>query len=106
MIYMPDAIRATIDLMDAPAHQVKIRSSYNIAGLSFNPRELAAAISAKVPDFAISYEPDSRQAIAATWPQSLDDSVAHADWGWRAEVGLEQMVQDMLKNINIAASSM
>lgn len=106
MIYMPDAIRATINLMDAPAEQVKIRSSYNIAGLSFNPRELAAAIAAQVPDFSICYQPDARQAIAATWPQSLDDKVAHADWGWRAEVGLEQMVEDMLKNITIPASPM
>jgi nucleoside-diphosphate-sugar epimerase len=103
MIYMSDAIRATIDLMNAPAQQVKIRSSYNIAGLSFSPRELAAAISAKLPEFAIRYEPDARQAIAATWPQSLDDSVAHADWGWRAQVGLAQMVQDMLENIDITA---
>lgn len=103
MIYMPDAIRATMALMDAPAQQVKIRSSYNIAGLSFNPQELAAAISAQVPGFKIRYQPDSRQAIAATWPQSLDDSVAHADWGWRAEVGLSDMVQDMLKNINIGS---
>lgn len=104
MIYMPDAIRATINLMDAAPSQVKIRSSYNIAGLSFNPRELAAAIKQQMPGFEIAYQPDSRQAIAATWPQSLDDSVAAADWGWHAEVGLTQMVQDMLKNINIGST--
>ncbi len=74
MIYMPDAIRATIELMDAPAEQVAIRSSYNVAGVSFNPRELAAAITRALPDFEIAYQPDSRQAIADTWPQSLDDS--------------------------------
>lgn len=105
MIYMPDAIRATINLMDAAAEQVKIRSSYNIAGLSFNPRQLAVAIAAQRPGFQIQYQPDSRQAIAATWPQSLDDSVAGSDWGWRAEIGLAQMVQDMLANIDIGQAN-
>jgi nucleoside-diphosphate-sugar epimerase len=102
MIYMPDAIRATIKLMDAEPRLVKIRSSYNIAGLSFNPEQLAAAIRQQLPDFSITYQPDSRQAIAATWPQSLDDSVAYADWGWRAEIGLVQMVRDMLENIDVS----
>ena len=101
MIYMPDAIRATINLMDASAEQVKIRSSYNIAGLSFNPRQIFEAIKKERPGFQIVYQPDSRQAIAATWPQSLDDSVAGKDWGWQAEIGLEHMVQDMLANIDI-----
>jgi nucleoside-diphosphate-sugar epimerase len=101
MIYMPDAIRATIGLMDAAPEQVKIRSSYNIAGLSFNPAQLAAEIRYAMPAFTMVCQPDSRQAIAATWPQSLDDSVANADWGWRAEVGLRTMVQDMLKHIDI-----
>jgi nucleoside-diphosphate-sugar epimerase len=101
MIYMPDAIRATIELMDAPAAKIAIRSAYNVAGLSFNPRELAAAITRAVPDFEIGYTPDSRQAIAATWPQSLDDSKANADWGWKARIGIEQMVGDMLANIDI-----
>lgn len=100
MIYMPDAIRATIELMEAPADRVKIRSSYNVAGLSFSPAELAAAISRAVPDFRISYRPDSRQAIADTWPKSLDDSQAALDWGWKAGVGLDQLVADMLTNIN------
>jgi hypothetical protein len=76
MIYMPDAIRATVSLMDAPAEQLTVRSSYNVAGLSFNPRELAAAIKQNLPEFQIHYAPDSRQAIAASWPQSLDDSQA------------------------------
>ncbi|HEY0490226.1 MAG TPA: NAD-dependent epimerase/dehydratase family protein [Telluria sp.] len=101
MIYMPDAIRATIELMDAPAGKVQIRSSYNVAGLSFNPAELAAAISARVPAFQVAYAPDSRQAIADTWPQSLDDSRATADWGWKARIGLDQMVTDMLENIDV-----
>jgi nucleoside-diphosphate-sugar epimerase len=104
MIYMPDAIRATIELMEAPAAQVAIRSAYNLAGLSFNPRELAAAIVKAVPDFKVAYAPDSRQAIADTWPQSLDDSQAGADWGWKARIGLEQLVADMLANIDVGLS--
>ena len=101
MIYMPDAIRATIELMDAPAGKVQIRSSYNVAGLSFNPGELATAIKSAVPEFTIAYEPDSRQAIADTWPKSLDDSRANSDWGWKASIGLDQMVADMLENIDV-----
>jgi nucleoside-diphosphate-sugar epimerase len=104
MIYMPDAIRATIELMEAPASQIEIRSAYNVAGVSFNPRELATAISKAVPDFKIAYAPDSRQAIADTWPKSLDDSKACADWGWKAKIGTEQLVADMLANIDIGLS--
>jgi nucleoside-diphosphate-sugar epimerase len=99
MIYMPDAIRATIELMDAPAEQVKIRSSYNVAGMSFTPRELANQIKHYLPAFEIEYAPDSRQAIADSWPQSLDDSTAGADWGWQAKIGLDDLVRDMLDNI-------
>ena len=105
MIYMPDAIRATVELMDAPAEQVKIRSSYNVAGVSFNPRERAAAIKKAVPAFEIAYKPDSRQAIADTWPKSLDDSRATADWGWKARVGIEEMVSSMLENIDVGATA-
>jgi nucleoside-diphosphate-sugar epimerase len=104
MIYMPDAIRATIELMDAPAAQVAIRSSYNVAGVSFNPRELAAAIQERLPAFRIAYKPDSRQQIAATWPKSLDDSRAGADWGWRARIGIEEIVDDMLANVDVGMS--
>jgi nucleoside-diphosphate-sugar epimerase len=104
MIYMPDAIRATIELMDAPAGQVAIRSSYNVAGVSFNPRELAAAIQKRLPAFRIAYKPDSRQQIAATWPKSLDDSRAGADWGWRARIGIDEMVDDMLANVDVGMS--
>jgi nucleoside-diphosphate-sugar epimerase len=99
MIYMPDAIRATIELMDAPAGQIRVRSAYNVAGLSFNPRELAEAIRRRVPDFQIAYQPDHRQAIADTWPNSLDDTYARADWGWKAKIGLDEMVADMLAHI-------
>lgn len=99
MIYMPDAIRATIELMDAPADQVRIRSSYNVAGLSFSPRELADAIRRHMPAFEIRYRPDHRQAIADTWPHSLDDTYARADWGWKAKIGLKELVRDMLANI-------
>jgi nucleoside-diphosphate-sugar epimerase len=101
MIYMPDAIRATIELMDAPPEQVQIRSSYNVAGVSFNPRELAAAIQAKLPEFRIAYKPDSRQQIADSWPKSLDDARATADWGWKARIGVEEMVADMLENVDV-----
>ena len=105
MIYMPDAIRATIELMDAPAEQVRIRSSYNVAGVSFNPRELAASIRKAVPAFEIAYKPDSRQAIADTWPKSLDDSRAGEDWGWKARVGIEEMVASMLENIDVTVTA-
>ena len=104
MIYMPDAIRATIELMDAPAEQVKNRSSYNVAGVSFNPRELAAAIAKARPEFRIAYTPDSRQAIADSWPKSLDDSAATADWGWKARIGIDEMVASMLANIDVSVS--
>lgn len=102
MIYMPDAIRATIELMDAPAELIKVRSAYNVAGVSFNPEQLAAAISRKLPDFKIAYKPDSRQAIADTWPQSLDDAAATADWGWKARIGIDEMVADMLDHVDVS----
>jgi len=99
MIYMPDAIRATIELMDAPAGQIRVRSAYNVAGLSFSPQELAQAIRRHLPRFDIDCRPDQRQAIAATWPHSLDDSCARADWGWRARIDLRLLVADMLEHI-------
>ncbi len=99
MIYMPDALRATLELMAAPAENIRIRSAYNVAGVSFSPRQLAQQITRRLPQFKVSYQPDSRQAIADSWPRSIDDSVAGADWGWRAAVGLEQMVDDMLAHI-------
>jgi nucleoside-diphosphate-sugar epimerase len=105
MIYMPDAIRATIELMDAPAERVVIRSSYNVAGVSFNPRELADAIAAKRPAFRIAYKPDSRQQIADSWPKSLDDARATRDWGWQARIGVDAMVADMLENVDVAQAA-
>ena len=94
MMYMPDAIRATIELMEADASKISIRTSYNISGMSFSPKEIAAEIKKHIPDFSISYKPDYRQAIADSWPQSIDDTVARNDWGWREEFALERMVGD------------
>ena len=101
MMYMPDAIKATIGIMEAPADEVKIRTSYNLASLSFTPKELAAAIKRHVSDFEISYEPDFRDRIASNWPQSIDDNEAQKDWGWEPDFNLEDMVADMLKNIPV-----
>lgn len=99
MMYMPDAIRATIELMEATSDQLSIRSSYNVAGFSFAPEEIAASIQKSMPDFTISHEPDFRQQIAESWPQSIDDSVARADWGWKPEYDLDAMSVDMLTNL-------
>lgn len=99
MMYMDDAIRATIELMQAPAASLSIRSSYNLAGISFAPEEIAAAIKKQIPDFEISYDPDFRQAIADSWPSSIDDSRARSDWGWQHEYDLEQMTETMLRHL-------
>ncbi len=99
MMYMPDAIRATMELMNAPADNVKIRSSYNVSGMSFNPKEIAAEIKKQIPDFKISYAPDFRQAIADSWPQSIDDKNANTDWGWKPEYDLSSMTEDMLQHL-------
>jgi nucleoside-diphosphate-sugar epimerase len=99
MMYMPDAIRATIELMEAPANKIAIRTSYNIASMSFSPKEIAAEIKKHIPDFVIQYQPDYRQAIADSWPQSIDDSVARRDWGWKEDFDLAAMTKDMLENV-------
>lgn len=99
MMYMPDAIRATMELMHAPANQISVRTSYNISGMSFSPKEIAASIQKHIPDFQLSCEPDYRQAIADSWPQSIDDAVAHKDWGWKPEFDLDKMTVDMLDNL-------
>ena len=99
MMYMPDAIRATIELMEAPADKISIRTSYNISGMSFSPKEIGAEVKKHVPDFQISYKPDYRQAIANSWPQSIDDSVARKDWGWKEEFDLSAMTKDMFDNL-------
>jgi nucleoside-diphosphate-sugar epimerase len=102
MMFMDDAIRATIELMEAPKEKVKIRSSYNLSALSFTPESLASAIQKELPGFEIDYAPDFRQAIADSWPASIDDSEARVDWGWKESYDLNKMVQVMLENVNLA----
>lgn len=99
MMYMPDAIRATIELMEAPADKLTVRTSYNLAAMSFSPKEIAGSIQKSIPEFQITYKPDYRQQIANSWPQSIDDAQARVDWGWKHEYDLDKMTQDMLQNI-------
>ena len=99
MMYMADAIRATVDLMEAPFEQVKIRSSYNLAGISFTPKQIAEEIKKHIPDFEITYNTDFRQAIADSWPSSIDDSYAKKDWGWELKYDLEKITSIMMKNL-------
>ena len=100
MMFMDDAIKATIDLMAADEQDVKIRSSYNLSGISFTPKELAASIKKQIPDFEISYSPDYRQDIADSWPKSIDDSNAREDWNWKHEFSLQKITQEMLMQLN------
>ena len=102
MMYMDDAIRATVSLMKAPSESVKIRSSYNLSALSFSPKEIAASINAYIPEFRIGYAPDERQAIADSWPASIDDTRAREDWGWKHQYDLDGMTQSMLENLKEA----
>ena len=99
MMYMPDAIRATLEIMEAPVAHVRERQSYNLAGISFTPAQVAEAIRRHVNGFTITYAPDFRQAIADSWPASINDSAAQSDWGWRLAFGLDAMVGDMLENL-------
>jgi nucleoside-diphosphate-sugar epimerase len=99
MMYMPDAIRATLELMEAPSEKIKVRTSYNLSAMSFSPKEIAAEIKKHIPEFEISYMPDYRQSIADSWPQSIDDSVARSDWGWKHEYDLFRMTADMFENL-------
>jgi nucleoside-diphosphate-sugar epimerase len=99
MMYMPDAIRATIELMEAPIEHIKIRSSYNLSAMSFSPKEISSSITKHIPDFKMTYKEDFRQQIANSWPQSIDDSGAQKDWGWKPEYDLEAMTIDMLDNL-------
>lgn len=99
-MYMPDAIRATLELMEAKPEKIKIRSSYNIAAISFSPKEIAIEIKKHIPDFLISYKPDFRQQIADSWPKSIDDSYARKDWNWTNGFNLKDMVRDMISNLN------
>jgi nucleoside-diphosphate-sugar epimerase len=99
MMYMPDAVKATLDLMNAPREAVKIRSSYNLAGMSFSPKEIFESIKKQVPNFQITYRPDFRQGIADSWPDSIDDSRAREDWGWSPAYTLDSMTKDMLSQL-------
>ena len=99
MMYMDDAINATIKIMQAPAEQVKIRSSYNLAAMSFTPTQIASEIRKHIPEFTISYKPDFRQKIADSWPESIDDKTAREDWGWNHKFELENMTVDMLEHL-------
>lgn len=100
MMYMDDAIRATIEIMQAQSEQIKIRSSYNLAGISFTPAEIAAEIQTRIPDFKISYKPDFRQKIADSWPASIDDSSARQDWNWKHSFDLSAITDEMLENLS------
>jgi len=100
MMYMEDAIRATIEMMESPADKIRVRTSYNIAAMSFTPAEMATEIQSHIPDFTISYAPDYRQSIAESWPQSIDDAIAQDDWGWKPAFNLANMTNDMLANLS------
>lgn len=99
MMYMPDAIRATIELMESPAERISVRSSYNLAAMSFTPEMVGAAIKKHIPDFQLTYDIDFRQKIAETWPGSIDDGQARADWHWNHAYDLDLMTEDMLRNV-------
>ena len=99
MMYMPDAIRATIQLMEAPSKNIKIRSSYNLSGINFTPQQLSREIKKYIPKFCISYRSDFRQEIADSWPSSINDSDARNDWGWAPEYSLKKMTKDMFYNL-------
>jgi nucleoside-diphosphate-sugar epimerase len=99
MMFMEDAIDATIGIMEADVDKVKIRSSYNIAGISFDPKTIASEIKTHIPEFEITYKPDFRQAIAESWPQSINEERANQDWGWKAKYGIKEMCEIMLKKV-------
>ncbi|MDA9563091.1 NAD-dependent epimerase/dehydratase family protein [Flavobacteriales bacterium] len=99
MMYMEDAINATIGIMDVDPSQISIRSSYNVAGVSFNPKQLAEEIRKHQSNFSITYAPDYRQQLAESWPNTIDDTAANSDWGWKHQFGIESIVSDMLKNV-------
>jgi nucleoside-diphosphate-sugar epimerase len=99
MMYMPDAIRATIELMEAPAEKISIHTSYNVSAMTFSPKQIGAEIKKHIPGFEINFVPDYRQAIADSWPQSIDDTVARNDWNWKHEYDLGRMTSEMLLNL-------
>jgi len=99
MMHMEDAIRATIEIMHAPSENIKIRGAYNLSGISFSPKDIAAEIKKHIPDFTITYKPDFRQGIADSWPKSINDSEARKDWGWKEHYDLPKLVENMLVNL-------
>ncbi|MCC5919835.1 MAG: NAD-dependent epimerase/dehydratase family protein [Cyclobacteriaceae bacterium] len=101
MMFMSDAIQATIQLMEAPREAIKVRSSYNVSAMSFSPEEVAASIKKHIPDFKIDYAPDFREKIAQGWPDSIDDQAARSDWAWKESVQLEDMTEIMLREIKL-----
>lgn len=108
MMYMDDAIRATIELMESPAEEITVRTSYNLAGINFTPQELGASISKAIPGFVLEYNPDFRQSIASSWPDSIDDSAAVKDWKWQVAYDLDRMSKEMiyhLKELDLVKSS-
>ena len=102
MMYIDDAIRGTLELMDAPANQITCRTSYNLGAMDFTPAELAAVIQQHIPGFEMSYEPDFRQSIADQWPQRVDDALARIDWGWKPRFDLEATCRVMLESLRKA----
>jgi nucleoside-diphosphate-sugar epimerase len=100
MMFMADAIKATVDIMTADAEKVQIRSSYNLSALSFTPKQVAQSINKHIPNFKITYKPDYRQEIADSWPRSIDDSYARKDWNWKHEFSLEDITKEMLMHLN------
>lgn len=101
MIYMDDAIRATIELMEAPKESISVRTSYNLSGMSFSPEELAKSIQKNHPEFKIVYKPDFRQKIAESWPSSIDDSVARTDWNWKPQFDIDAMTSTMIEELKL-----
>jgi len=106
MMYMDDAIKATIQIMQAKPEDIKIRTSYNLSAIDFTPHELSSEIKNYLPDFKITYHPDYRQQIADTWPQSINDSSAREDWGWQHEFDLKSMTSDIIKNLKAQKSTL
>ena len=101
---MDDAIHATLEIMMAPAGKIKSHMSYNLSAMSFSPKEIAGEIKKHISSFKINYKPDHRQAIADSWPKSIDDSMARDDWNWKPEYDLKKMTKEMLKNLKIKLS--
>ena len=99
MMFMEDAVKATLDIMSANAEDIKIRSSYNLSAVSFTPKQLAAEIAKQIPEFTINYKPDFRQKIANSWPNSIDDTSARRDWGWSHSYDLKAIANEMLTQL-------